>query len=502
MPRRRPFRFGSPKLTPLQIFFCVLLLLIVVIVIIQIITKNNKKNKNGNLGSGNGNLGDTPTVGGTYTIVNGQFDQNGFMWFGSGQCKVAVNQKTWVIGQPVTVTYKFSGCNNNLKDGPQILNWDSANNRWVSPTVKDSWIGFRFQLNPNAQLTDPSPYDSIAIIHYKYFGTHTEERIDRQSSTYTPPIPQYNLNITTTGTGATGSTVTTDKNGPFDSGTTVVLTANPATGSTFAGWSGDASGTANPLTITMNTNLTVTANFNITPIQSTGFVGLIVNTGVDLGASIAWFPALNSPPQDLRILDPVSPNFFTTCFTQLKDNTLIYGGLNVTSSKSEIYKVTDINNITTTSTLLSSTLPATAEVMSINQILDGSYVMVLGVDRRYDQPEGYAYQSSSLAGPWTQLSNFPNNMSSLIQTKSGTFYYTTLDGILYSSNTLSNTQWTQSPAGIVIYSMSQLNDVSFVGVGNGDDPRYNYIYTSSDTIGWTLQNDKYYCYNISQINIF
>jgi hypothetical protein len=50
--------------------------------------------------------------------------------------------------------------------------------------------------------------------------------------------------------------------------------------------------------------------------------------------------------------------------------------------------------------------------------------------------------------------------------------------------------------------MSQLSDGSFVGVGNGDDPSKNYIYTSNDTIGWTLQNDKYYCLNISQINIY
>lgn len=44
-------------------------------------------------------------------------------------------------------------------------------------------------------------------------------------------------------------------------GELVTLTANPNTGYKFTGWSGDASGTTNPLTITMNKNMSITANF-------------------------------------------------------------------------------------------------------------------------------------------------------------------------------------------------------------------------------------------------
>jgi uncharacterized repeat protein (TIGR02543 family) len=39
----------------------------------------------------------------------------------------------------------------------------------------------------------------------------------------------------------------------------VVLTATPATNWFFAGWSGDATGSTNPLPVTMDANKTITA---------------------------------------------------------------------------------------------------------------------------------------------------------------------------------------------------------------------------------------------------
>jgi uncharacterized repeat protein (TIGR02543 family) len=50
----------------------------------------------------------------------------------------------------------------------------------------------------------------------------------------------------------------------------VTLTANPESGYQFSGWSGDLSGSANPTTITMNSNKSATATF--TPIGSGGAI--------------------------------------------------------------------------------------------------------------------------------------------------------------------------------------------------------------------------------------
>jgi uncharacterized repeat protein (TIGR02543 family) len=49
--------------------------------------------------------------------------------------------------------------------------------------------------------------------------------------------------------------------GVYTPGTVVTLTVTPKTGYTFNGWSGDLTGSANPATITMDRNKSVTANF-------------------------------------------------------------------------------------------------------------------------------------------------------------------------------------------------------------------------------------------------
>jgi uncharacterized repeat protein (TIGR02543 family) len=77
----------------------------------------------------------------------------------------------------------------------------------------------------------------------------------------------YALTVT-----ATNGTVTKSPNAAtYASGTVVMLTAVPATGYQFTGWSGDLTGTMNPASITMNSAKTVTANFTAIP-SSTGAV--------------------------------------------------------------------------------------------------------------------------------------------------------------------------------------------------------------------------------------
>jgi uncharacterized repeat protein (TIGR02543 family) len=65
-----------------------------------------------------------------------------------------------------------------------------------------------------------------------------------------------------------GSGTVTPASGAFDEGTTATLTAKPASGFLFTGWSGDASGTTNPLTVPMSANKTITANFTAIPVET------------------------------------------------------------------------------------------------------------------------------------------------------------------------------------------------------------------------------------------
>lgn len=65
-------------------------------------------------------------------------------------------------------------------------------------------------------------------------------------------------------------TVTPAPVAPYLYGAVVTLTATPDTGWSFAGWSGDLSGTANPATITLNGDKVVTSTFASTCVPVSG----------------------------------------------------------------------------------------------------------------------------------------------------------------------------------------------------------------------------------------
>ncbi len=73
-----------------------------------------------------------------------------------------------------------------------------------------------------------------------------------------PAISQFTLTVNVNGSGTVSSNPAQSL---YDSATTIQLTATPSTGYSFASWSGDAIGSTNPITITMNRNKTVRAVF-------------------------------------------------------------------------------------------------------------------------------------------------------------------------------------------------------------------------------------------------
>jgi hypothetical protein len=79
------------------------------------------------------------------------------------------------------------------------------------------------------------------------------------TATFELDLHMYELTTLTTGTGA--GSITIDPPGPtYASGTVVTVTAVATSGS-FTGWSGDLTGNANPTTISMISNKTITATF-------------------------------------------------------------------------------------------------------------------------------------------------------------------------------------------------------------------------------------------------
>ncbi|WP_299990494.1 InlB B-repeat-containing protein [uncultured Pontibacter sp.] len=113
------------------------------------------------------------------------------------------------------------------------------------------------------------------------------------------PTDKFHLTINTIGDGTVAKTPSQET---YDAGSAVSLTATPATGYQFAGWGGDASGTANPLTVTMDGDKAVTATFTAVtagPSQVTGFTLVDAQTEQDVqpledGATISLSSLSNS----------------------------------------------------------------------------------------------------------------------------------------------------------------------------------------------------------------
>lgn len=73
-------------------------------------------------------------------------------------------------------------------------------------------------------------------------------------------VAVYTLTVNVSPAGA-GSVSRNPNLAEYPAGTVVTLTATPSSGYQFSHWSGDLTGSANPATITVNSNKTVTANF-------------------------------------------------------------------------------------------------------------------------------------------------------------------------------------------------------------------------------------------------
>lgn len=83
-------------------------------------------------------------------------------------------------------------------------------------------------------------------------------------------LNSYGLTLTINPT-AGGSVTKSPDLASYDSGTTVQITATPNAGYTFTSWGGDASGSANPLSVVMNANKNITANFTaVLPLVNLG----------------------------------------------------------------------------------------------------------------------------------------------------------------------------------------------------------------------------------------
>ena len=109
------------------------------------------------------------------------------------------------------------------------------------------------------------------IREYLIMSSQTVYAFDWGSCT---SLPQYDLNVSDPANAAISINGENVLSGLYSENTVVSLMVTPDAGYQFDGWGGDASGTANPLAVTMDANKTITATFSQIP---TSQFGLTVN---------------------------------------------------------------------------------------------------------------------------------------------------------------------------------------------------------------------------------
>ena len=83
------------------------------------------------------------------------------------------------------------------------------------------------------------------------FSAAVSALAEAKSVTATFTLLQYGVTVATDGTGS-GQAAVSPESLLYDYGTVITLTATADTGSSFTDWSGDGSGSTNPITITID----------------------------------------------------------------------------------------------------------------------------------------------------------------------------------------------------------------------------------------------------------
>ena len=121
--------------------------------------------------------------------------------------------------------------------------------------------------------------NQVVVVAVDLAGNVVAERLEVNSNTGGGET--YRLSLSTSGS---GSIRASPERETYPAGSNVSLTAVPGDGYTFSGWSGDASGSANPLTVTMDADKSITARFTRGREQGAVTVTILPAAAVQAGA--------------------------------------------------------------------------------------------------------------------------------------------------------------------------------------------------------------------------
>ena len=213
----------------------------------------------------------------------GSFISGCVVWMETGYGVVATTPRAQVRWRNPTFTFGPLQI-----QGHPVAGYATYNGTCIEPHTTDQ------------QIVSANPREWIQL-------TNAPERTT-PANTYLWQDPVFTL--TTRASPLTGGTVVRSPDlSSYPSGTTVTLTATPAADYLFMGWSGDLTGTANPATITVDGNKSITATFTR------------IGTSATVTVGSATVPPLGSAAIDVTATIPAGQNIGVAQFTLSYDDT-------------------------------------------------------------------------------------------------------------------------------------------------------------------------------------
>jgi len=236
-----------------------------------VILSNNPAAGGTNTGSGSYTSGTSVTITATpntgYTFVN--WTENGTIISTSPAYTFAITATRTLVANFLINSYTLTATANPAAGGTITKNPNQAT--YTHGTL----VLLTATPNTGYSFTNWTENGTVVSTSAAYQITMTGNRTLVANFT----IKSYTLNVVINPTG--GGTVAKNPNqAAYDSGTAVILTATATSGYTFTSWNGDASGSTNPLTVIMDGNKNITANFTVViPAGQPVILGTAANFG-------------------------------------------------------------------------------------------------------------------------------------------------------------------------------------------------------------------------------
>ena len=272
-----------------------------------------------------------------------------------------------------------------------------------------------------------------------------------------------------------GSVAISPQKSYYNPGDTVMVSATPVPGaSSFYGWTHDASGTNSPLTVVMNANKIVQANFGALPIVSISPLNLVVQVGSNavLSATAAGLPPLTYQWQNSQGVIAGATNAIYTLF-------------NVQATNADNYSVIVSNpfgSVTSALATVTVAFPPSISVQPQGNTVAAGTMVTLGVNAGGTAPLNYQWFDSLGAIPGATNASYILNPA---YTNDWNNYFVTVSNAYGTVTSAIATLIVYAPVSVTAQPMNQIvpngAPVSFGVVANGFPAPTAYQWTLNGT---------------------